>query len=140
MHTAVTASSIRCLPLLLWKFSFHSHTHIVAIKLNSISYRRDRACPCLQTISNSIRPSAPSLRGCRFLEQKMTEGVFIIEIIFFTPSVSLRSTAPSSEGADLSLKFAVARKLNFTSHTVGRGLAPAEVICEYMTAYCCYQI
>ena len=58
-----------------------------------MSFVADRGKPCPNSISNSIRASAPSLRGLSFFRRKMTEGVFIIEIIFLTPSVSLRSTA-----------------------------------------------
>ena len=39
------------------------------------------------------------------------------------------------EGADLSLKFAVARKLNIISHTVGRWLAAAEKISVFIIAF-----
>ena len=70
MLTAVTASTLWCLPLLLWEFIFHSHTQIVAIKLNSISYRRDSPCGC---------PSKLLVKGAFvFWNKKMTEGVLII--------------------------------------------------------------
>ena len=38
--------------------------------------RRDRACPCPHSISNSIRVSAPSLRGLSFSVEKWLRELF----------------------------------------------------------------
>ena len=59
---------------------------------------------------------------------------------YFTPSVSLCSTAPSLRERIYLFSFAVVRECEFIFHTVGRWLAAAEVINENKTAFGRYQI
>ena len=80
-----------------WGISLKNNENAVVRESEfNIPQCRAGACSCRILYQIQFVPPPHLWGGCHFFAKKMTEGVFIIEITFITPSVSLRSTAPSS--------------------------------------------
>ena len=93
-------------------------------------FTREAECAAVRNLYQIQFVLPPHLwGGCHFSTEKWLREFLQFEIPFFTPSVSLRSTAPSERERILFYSFAVIRKLKFTSHTVGRELFPCYGKC-----------